>query len=86
MSLRWTKKKSSGTDGISNQLLKQSLPYIVESLTHIFNLCIAHNVFPAELKKRELFLYHKIRIITINDPTSQQSEEATVRRGYTPTC
>ena len=44
-------KKSSGLDGISNQLLKLSLPYIIDSLTCVFNLCIEKNVFPSELKK-----------------------------------
>ena len=38
--------KSSGPDGLSNQLLKQSMPYSVESLT-----LIAQNIFPADLKK-----------------------------------
>ena len=44
-------KKSSGLDGISNQLLKLSLPYIIDSRTYVFNLCIEKNVFPFELKK-----------------------------------
>ena len=39
------KKKSSGLDGISNQLLKLSLPYITDSLTYVFNLYIHKNVF-----------------------------------------
>ena len=30
---RLENKKSSGLDGISNQLLKLSLPYIIDSLT-----------------------------------------------------
>ena len=33
-------KRSSGPDGFSNHLLKLSLPYIIDSLTYIFNLCI----------------------------------------------
>ena len=32
--------KSSGLGGISNQLLKLSLPYIIDSLTYVLNLCI----------------------------------------------
>ena len=48
---RLKNKKSSGLDGISNQLLKLSLPYIIDSLTYVFNLCIEKNVFPSELKK-----------------------------------
>lgn len=43
-------KKSSGPDGISNYILKVSLPYVVESLTHIFNLCVTKNIFPSALK------------------------------------
>ena len=43
-------KKSSGPDEINNYLLKLSLPYIVESLTYIFNLCIQHNIFPTKFK------------------------------------
>ena len=43
-------KKSSGPDDISAQLLKLSLPYTIESLTYIYNLCIAHNTFPSDLK------------------------------------
>ena len=38
------KKKSSGPDEISNQLLK---PYIAGSLTYIFILCVEHSVFPS---------------------------------------
>ena len=37
---RLENKKSSGLDGISNQLLKLSLPYMIDSLTCVFNLCI----------------------------------------------
>ena len=43
-------KKSSGPDEISPKILKLSLPYIVESLTYIYNLCIQHNTFPSEFK------------------------------------
>ena len=51
---RLENKKSSGLDGISNQLLKLSLPYITDSLTYVFNLCIEKNVFPSELKKAKV--------------------------------
>ena len=47
-------KKSSDLDGISNQLLKLSLPYIIDSLTYVFNLCIEKNVFPSKLKKAKV--------------------------------
>jgi hypothetical protein len=47
-------KKSSGPDGISNHILKLSVPYIVESLTYIFNLSIDQNIFPAPFKKAKV--------------------------------
>ena len=50
----WNYYFSSGLDGISNQLLKLSLPYIIDSLTYIFNLFIEKNVFPSELKKAKV--------------------------------
>ena len=37
------KQKSSGLDGLSNQLLKLSLLYIIDSLTYVFNLCFEKN-------------------------------------------
>lgn len=43
-------KKSMGPDKIPVRLLKLSLPYIVEPLTFIYNLCIEQNVFPSTLK------------------------------------
>lgn len=39
-------KKSVGVDTISTFLLKLSLPYIVESLTFLYNLCIRTCTFP----------------------------------------
>ena len=48
---RLENKKSSGLEGVSNQLLTLSLPYIIDSLTYVFNLCIEKNVFPSEFKK-----------------------------------
>ena len=41
---RLENKKSSGLDGTSNQLLKSPLPYIIDSLTNVFNLCIEKNI------------------------------------------
>ena len=43
-------KRSTGHDGISSTVLKLSLPYTVESLTYIYNLCIQHGFFPSALK------------------------------------
>ena len=39
-------KKSSDLDGISNRLLKLSLPYIIDSLTYVFNSYIEINFSP----------------------------------------
>ncbi len=47
-------KTSSGPDNISSNILKLSLPYIVESLTYIYNLCISQNTFPTQLKQAKV--------------------------------
>jgi hypothetical protein len=54
-------KKSSGPDELSNQLIKLSMPYIVESLTYIFNLCIEQNIFPSEFKRAKVIPLPKTR-------------------------
>ena len=52
---RLKNKKSSSLDGVSNQLLKLSLLYIIDSLTCVFNLWIEKNFFsPSELKKAKV--------------------------------
>ena len=43
-------KNSVGPDNINSFLLKLALPYVVESLTHVYNLCIEQNSFPPALK------------------------------------
>ena len=43
-------KKSMGPDNINSLLLKIALPYVVESLTYIYSLCIEQNCFPPALK------------------------------------
>ena len=45
-----TSKKSMGPDNIPAYLLKLALPYVVESLTYIYKLCIQKNVFPKIFK------------------------------------
>ena len=49
-----TNKKSSGLDDISPKILKLALPYIVESLTYVFNLCLKENTFPKKLKEAKV--------------------------------
>ena len=39
-------KKSVGLDTLDISVIKLSLPYIIESITFIYNLCIRHCVFP----------------------------------------
>ena len=39
-----------GPDNIPTYLLKLALPYVAESLTYIYNLCIKKNVFPKIFK------------------------------------
>ena len=43
-------KKSMGPDNLNPSLIKLALPYIVESLTFIYNKCIENNIFPPSLK------------------------------------
>ena len=43
-------KKSMGPDNINSFLLKLALPYVVESLTHVYNLFFEQNSFPPTLK------------------------------------
>ena len=59
---RLENKKSSGPDEISNKLLKLSLPYTVESLTYIFNLCIQKNTFPVAFKRAKVIPLPKSKI------------------------
>ena len=42
--LKMGNKKSTGRGGISVKRLKIALPYIAETLTYIYNLCIEKNV------------------------------------------
>ena len=43
-------KRSCGPDNINAFILKLAVPYIVESLTYVYNQCIYKSVFPATLK------------------------------------
>ena len=45
-----TSKKSMGPDNIPTYLLKLAIPYVVDSLTYIYNLCIQKNIFPKIFK------------------------------------
>ena len=43
-----------GPENITPYLLKKALPYIVESLTYVYNLCIKLNIFPTALKNAKV--------------------------------
>ena len=62
-------KKSTGCDGISVKLLKIALPYIAETLTYIYNLCIQKNVFPTAFKTAKVIPLPKAKTIStdLND-------------------
>jgi len=57
-------KKSSGTDEISPRVLKLSLPYTVESLTYIYNMCILHTTFPTVLKEAKVIPLPKTKDVS----------------------
>ena len=62
---RLENKISSGLDGTSSRLLKLSLPYITDSLTYVFNLCIEKNAFglvDQDILLRKLAIYLKNNI------------------------
>ena len=47
-------KKAMGPDKISPSLLKLSLPYVVEPLTYIYNLCIKQSTVPTAFKTAQV--------------------------------
>ena len=54
---------------ISVKLLKVALPYIAETLTYIYNLCIQKNVFPTAFKRAKVIPLPKTKTIStdLND-------------------
>ncbi|WP_419598339.1 reverse transcriptase domain-containing protein [Thiolapillus sp.] len=59
-------KKSMGPDNVSSYLLKLALPYVVESLTYVYNLCIQQNTFPPALKAAKVIPLPKAK--DLSDP------------------
>lgn len=53
------KDKAGGVDGINAKVLKKIALYIVNPLTHIFNLCISTSVWPNALKSAEIVPIYK---------------------------
>ena len=54
-------KNTSGCDGISNKIIMLSLPYIVQHLTYVYNLCINHSCFPSDLKTAKVVPLPKVK-------------------------
>ena len=61
---RLPNKKTMGPDNLNASILKLALPYIVDSLTYVYNLCIEQNVFPTALKSAKVIPLPKSRDIT----------------------
>ena len=69
---RLENKKTSGLNGISNQVLKLSLPYIIDLLTYVFNLCTEKgNKIRLSLKKPKWFRFQNLLIKQIQPITNQ---------------
>ena len=57
-------KNTSGCDAVSNKIIMLSLPYIVQHLTHDYNLCISYNCFPSDLKTAKVVPLPKAKVLT----------------------
>ena len=57
-----------GPVNINSMMLKLALPYAVESLTYIYNLCIQQNIFPSALKAAKVIPLPKTKDLT--DPNT----------------
>ena len=55
-------------DNTNSMMLKLALPYAVESLTYIYNLCIQQNIFPPALKSAEVIPLPKTK--DLSDPNT----------------
>ena len=54
------------SDNVNSHLLKPALPYVVESLTYVYNLCIQQNAFPPALKAAKVITLPKAK--DVSDP------------------
>lgn len=54
-------KTTQGHDGLCNKILLLALPYIVQHLTYLYNLCIKSSKFPSVLKKAKVIPLPKIK-------------------------
>lgn len=53
------KSNSSGMDGISTNIIKASIDYILSPLTYVVNLSLSHGIFPEILKVAKVVPLHK---------------------------
>ena len=57
-------KKSMDVHYLNSSIIKMSLPYILEVLTFIYNLCIQHNTFPSLFKQARVIPLPKCSDVT----------------------
>ena len=57
-----------GPDNVNSYLLNLALPYVLESLTYVYNLCIQQNTFPPALKAAKVILLPKAK--DLSDPSN----------------
>ena len=50
-----------GPDNVNSYLLNLALPYVLESLTYVYNLCIQQNTFPPALKAAKVIPLPKVK-------------------------
>lgn len=58
------RKGTSGCDGFSNTILMLSLPFIVQHLTYVYNLCLKQNCFPSTFKTAKVIPLPKSKDLT----------------------
>jgi exonuclease III len=65
--LKLKNKKSMDINNLNASILKLSLPCIVDTLTYIYNLCIAQNTFPSVFKEAKVIPLPKASDTTVLD-------------------
>lgn len=60
-------KKSMGTDNITVHILKISIPYVLDSLTTVYNRCIQENIFPDCFKDAKVVPLPKCKDVSSMD-------------------
>lgn len=82
-------KNTSSCDGISDRIIFISVPYIVQHLTYVYDLCIKPNRFPSNLKTAKVIPHPKPNIYQISVITIQfhryHSIQSACRSKYTDT-